>query len=71
MGDRYYTQQLAYHRRHGGLKLTSTTAINKNAHISFIECVLGLEGELDSLNRVSLYGLEKLRNCIERKILDG
>lgn len=67
MGDRYYTQQLAYFRKS---KSTSTTAVNKNLHIDFIENVLGLEGELDSLNRVSLYGLEKLRICIERKLLN-
>ena len=69
MGDRYYTQQREYLRRIGADK-TSTTQFNKQVHIDFIECVLGLESQLTALSRVSLYGLEKLRIAIEKHILN-
>lgn len=68
MGDRYYTQQREYLKRIGAAK--NTTQINKQAHIDFLETILDLDGELGGLSRVSLYGLEKLRISIERRLLN-
>lgn len=65
MGDRFYTQQLAYLKSIG--KAPTTTITKKASMIADIEKLLGLEGKLEGLSYVTIYGLNTLTAVLQKR----